>query len=233
MRIAVVDDEKHWRDNVVVHLKRYYTEGNIEIDIYDSGVKFIESKIVYDIAFIDIEMPELDGFITIKKAREYNEDGIYIILTTHIEMSRKGYQVNAFRYIDKVCLESELEEALDSAKLVLRRNETVRVNVIDYGIRQFALKNIIYIESLNHCILVHTNSGSIRCSATLAEMENILKDQWFYRCHHSFIVNLDEVKIIDNKIAYMSNGDDVDISRRRLRSFKRAYLERQFASANA
>lgn len=233
MRIAIVDDERHWIDDVDKLVRRHYIKDNVEIDIYESGVKYIESKKCYDVSFIDIEMPELDGFNTIIKAREQNKEGIFIILTTHVEMSRKGYHVNAFRYIDKTRLDDELDEALDSAELVLSRNEKVSVNVIDYGIRELALKNIIYIESGKHCILIHTNYGNIRCSSSLSEMESILIDKWFYRCHNAFIVNLDEIKSMDSKIAYMSNGEDIDISRRRLRNFKRAYLARQFECANA
>lgn len=232
MKIAVIDDEIHWIQAVEKLIRKYYGNNNVEIDIYESGIKYIESRKCYDISFVDIEMPKLDGFRTITKAREYNEDGIFIILTTHVEMSRKGYHVNAFRYIDKMRLD-EIEEAIESAERVLSRNEKITVNVLDIGLRELTLKNIIYIESAIHSVRIHTQHGTMRCMNSMAEMEAALEGKWFFRCHNAFIVNLDEIKCIDSKIVYMSNGADIDISRRRIGEFKKVYLERQFECANA
>lgn len=233
MKIAVVDDEKYWRYNIAKSIGQYYKHNSVTFDIYESGIDYLNSGKKYDVSFIDIEMPGLDGFATINKAREYNGEGIYIILTSHTEMSRKGYLVNAFRYIDKMKLKEEIVEAIKSAEILLGRNEKIKVNVVGEGQREFVLKNIYYIETEKHCILIHTRYGVKRCSNSMADMERILDNKWFYRCHNSYIVNLDEIKTIKDSIIFMNNGEDIDISKRKIWEFKKVYLKRQYECANA
>lgn len=232
MRIAIVDDDVNWRERVRDEIVRYDINDEMEIELFASGDKYLQSEKLYDISFIDIEMPGTDGFDTITKARAANPDGIYAILTTHLEMSRRGYFVNAFRYIDKAHLE-EMQEAIDSAKVVLGRNEKIEVNVIGEGTRKVTLKNIIYIETEKHYILIHTRQRTLKCSNRLKDIENMLQDKWFCRCHNVYIVNLDEIVSIEDKIAYLSNGDDIDISHRKLNQFKKLYINRQYECANA
>ena len=55
---------------------------------------------------------------------------VYIILTTHTEMSRKGYLVNAFRYIDKSNMSKEIVEAINAAEVLLRRNDNIEINIV-------------------------------------------------------------------------------------------------------
>ena len=232
MRIAIVDDELNWRERVRDEILRYDEKREIEMDFFPSGEAYLACEKRYDITFVDIEMPGLDGFETITKAKEKDADGIYIILTTHTEMSRKGYTVSAFRYIDKQQME-EVKEALDSAKMILGRNEKIEVNVIGDSARKITLKNIIYVETEKHYILVHTRQGTIKCSNTMKEIESMLPDNWFCRCHNVYIVNLDEITHIDDRIVYLSNGADIDISHRRMNQFRKIYLNRQFECANA
>lgn len=232
MRISIVDDDANWRERIKRKIIQYDKEKEIEIDVFSSGEGYLASKHQYDISFIDIEMPGIDGFETISRAQEDGEEGLYVILTTHAEMSRRGYFVNAFRYIDKAHLE-ELEEAMCSATIVLGRNKMITVNVINDGPRNLVLKNIVYIETEKHYILIHTKHGTVKCSNNLRDLEKLLPENWFCRCHNVFIVNLDEIKKLDDRIAYLSNGDDIDISHRKMREFKRLYLNRKYECANA
>ncbi len=233
MKIAIIDDEMHWRETAERVVRGYFKDSEIEIDIFESGIQYLNNKIKYDISFVDIEMPELDGFMTIERARKFNPDGIFIILTTHTELSRRGYLVNAFRYIDKLKMSDEVKEALNSAEILLNRNEKISLNVIGEGRHEIHLKDIIYIETEKHWIIVHTINRNIKCSDNMADVELALTSNWFYRCHKSFIVNLDEIERIEGSIIYMKNGDDIDIAKRKVPSFRRAYLSRQYECGNA
>ncbi len=229
MKIAIVDDDTNWRERIQARIMQC---GDMEIDTFSCGEEFLTSAGHYDISFVDIEMSGMDGFETISKAKQRDEDSIYVILTTHTELSRKGYCVNAFRYIDKAHLE-EIDEAIESAAVVLGRNKKIEVNVIGDGARDIVLKNIIYIETEKHYIVVHTRQGALKCNNNLKDIETILPNTWFCRCHNVFIVNLDEILRIDGRIAYLSNGDDIDISYRKMSQFKKLYINRQYECANA
>lgn len=231
MRIAIVDDAENWRECIRDALLRLDTERKMEIDLFTSGEEYLDSETKYDISLIDIEMSGMSGFETIPKAREHNPDGIYMILTTHVEMSRVGYQVNAFRYIDKTQLE-ELDEAMKSAEILLQRNRKITVDVIGDGPRQLALKNIIYVETEKHYVLIHLRQMTIKCKNSMQEIESMLPDNCFVRCHKVYIVNLDEIKYMRNGILYLSNDKDIDVSKRKRMQFKKQYLSRQCECAN-
>lgn len=230
MKIAIVDDEVYWRKKTTECIREI--EEDIEVVVYDNPISYLESIDDYDISLIDIEMPEIDGFKTIEKAREKNKDSIFMILTTHTEMSRRGYIVNAFRYLDKKNLKEELEEALLSSKKLLERNRKITLNIVGEARQELTLKNIYYFEAQKHGVLIYTSLGIKRCNDSMAEMEHKLDNKWFYRCHNSFIVNLDEIESLKGSVIYMKNGDDIDISRRKVSEFKKVFLKRQYECAN-
>lgn len=232
MNIAIVDDEVHWRNIVKEEVEKIYNSKEICIDIFEDGKTYLKSKKQYAVSFIDIEMPYMDGFQVIERAKEVNSEGLYIILTTHTEMSRKGYLVNAFRYIDKAKMAEEIVEASNAADILLQRNEKLEINIVGEGKQVIRLKDIFYIEAEKHCTLFHTRYGNKKSNSTMSEIENNICKGWFYRCHKSFIVNLDEISKCDGKIVYMKNGDDLDISRRKMPEFNKIYLNRKYECAN-
>ena len=67
----------------------------------------------------------------------------------------------------------------------------------------------------------------------MKEMEEKLGSKFFFRCHHAYIVNLDEIKSFNNIFAILRNGEKLQISQRKYSSFKKAYINRQFECANA
>ena len=100
MKIAIVDDEVKWR-NLASDVVKGYTEKTDKIDTFESGVEFIKNNGEYNVVLMDVDMPEMDGFETIMNYKEQYSESIIIILTTHLNCARKGYLVDAFRYVDK------------------------------------------------------------------------------------------------------------------------------------
>ena len=232
MNIAIVDDESHWRKCVREEIGKICNNKENCIDIYEDGKTYLQSKKQYDISFVDIEMPDMDGFQVIERAKKGNSEGIYIILTTHTEMSRKGYLVNAFRYIDKANMSEEIAEAIKAADVLLRRNKIIEINIVGEGKHNIRLKDIYYIEAEKHCSIIHTRFGDKKSNMAMADIEDCICKEWFYRCHKSFIVNLDEILRCDGKIIYLKNGKDIDIAKRKLSEFNKIYLQRSYECAN-
>ena len=76
MKIAVCDDELTVREQVSDIIKTYFDERkrNAELTLYESGSKMIEDKEAYDIIFLDIEMPEINGIETAEALRKWDRD---------------------------------------------------------------------------------------------------------------------------------------------------------------
>lgn len=124
MRIAIVDDELIWRKKSYSYIKKS-VEKNDSIDVFKSGNDFLEKHAEYDIVFMDIEMPEIDGWNTAKTYRIFYPESVVAMLTTHDEMCSKGYHINAFRFISKQNMEYELSEALSSLRKILRKDKQI------------------------------------------------------------------------------------------------------------
>lgn len=155
MKIAVVDDELYWRMKVQELLEEYSWNIDVEIDLFPNGESFY-NKTDYDIVFMDIELEKMDGFETIYRYKENNRDFILIFLTTHMEMSRRGYLVNAFRYIDKCNIKDELKEALDTIVVLEQKNYVFKFHVVNMGEVHMKLKDILFIETEKRNVIIHT-----------------------------------------------------------------------------
>lgn len=75
----------------------------------------VEDGKIADIFILDVEMPDMDGFELADKIRKYTETSVIIFLTSHDEMASMGYKSKALRYVIKLNLERDIEEALESA----------------------------------------------------------------------------------------------------------------------
>lgn len=226
MKLAIVDDSKFWRDLACDTVKAFYENTPVDIELFDSGEAFLECHKPYDIILMDIEMPNKNGFETIAEYRLFKSDCIAIILTTHTEFANKGYFVDAFRYIDKTNMNSELEEALTSAAKVLACNNTISVNVIGLGSLKLVVKNILFIKTYKRNVIVHTVDNKYECSNNIAELESLLEKYGFYRSHRSCLVNLDKVTTFNKRDIFFANNETAYLSSRKYSEMKRKYLER-------
>lgn len=227
MNIAIIDDEKMWRDKARKLIERHYKKIEMQIDEFESGEHFLIEKKKYDLIFMDIEMPGLDGLDTLQEYRLFTAEGIAVILTTHMEIVQKGYFVDAFRYVNKGKMEEELEEALTSADIRMKTNEILTFHQVGFGEVSLRIRDILYIETEKRNIIVHTDNEDYICSGTIAEYEKILEPISFFRSHKSYIVNLDKIKRMDGTSVYFANGKSAYVSERKYVETKRQYMKRK------
>lgn len=109
-------------------------------------------------------------------------------------------------------------------KKILKNSPIIDIHVVGQGKNSIKLSDILYVEAQMHCIFIHTNNGIIKSNYSLAEVEDMLQEESFYRCHKSYIVNINEICFYKGTVIHMSNGEIVYISRRRLREFKKMYF---------
>ena len=232
MRIAIVDDQEKWRVCVEELIKKYYGKNTPQIDQYDCGESFYDQK-EYDVVFMDIEMKQMDGFETAKRYKQNHRDAIIVFLTTHTELSRRGYMVNAFRYIDKVCIAEELEEALNAIEELPNKDRVIVFHVVNMAEIHMRVKDILFIETDKRNIIVHTVERDYTSNRGIDEVEAELKNCGFFRCHKSYLVNLERVRKIDRVFAYFGNGMTAMISTRKYPEMKEKFFEYNSMIANS
>lgn len=223
MKIAICDDEEMFSSQLKEYLESYYKSMDLIIDKFESGEEFLKRytnmNCGYDIIFLDIEMKQIDGIETAKKLRELNNDIIIIFLTSHLEFAPEGYEVNAFRFLIKPIQKEKLKNALLDVQYQIDRNKKILIKDKD---REVLLKytDIVYIEAQNVNIKICTMNEKFLIRKTLREIEEELKGPTFFKCHRSYIVNLDFVMDYDNKIITMENKEKISLSRNKYSDFK-------------
>ena len=109
---------------------------DVIVDAFADGRKLIErfEKAPYEVVFLDIEMPEMDGITLAKKLREMDGNVYLVFLTGHVEYAVEGYEVNALRYLTKPVKEEKLKEVL---RFVMEKNTKTFVRLYYKLIKSF------------------------------------------------------------------------------------------------
>ena len=164
-----------------------------------------------DLMFVDINMPDLNGMDFVKSLVEKPQ---VIFTTAYSEYALEGFQVDALDYILKPISYDIFLKAATKAKnwfdLNQKQPEIIQTTSdylfvkSEYKLIRILLSDIKYIESANEYIQIHlTNEEPVTTLIRLKAMEEQLPKNKFMRVHRSFIVNLDQVKVIErNRIIF-------------------------------
>ena len=104
MKIAVVDDNPKDGGRIKQYIERYALEQDqrFQVFLYASGLDFLDDmERNFDVVFMDIEMPHLDGIETARKMRERDDTTILIFITNLAQYAIHGYEVNAIEFMVK------------------------------------------------------------------------------------------------------------------------------------
>ncbi|MFQ9515778.1 MAG: LytR/AlgR family response regulator transcription factor [Eubacterium sp.] len=225
LSVAICDDEKIIRSEI----KRILLEIRPEYDvsIYGSGRELIKSKKVYDLIFLDIEMPELDGMKTAEILRKNENDEYIIFLTSHVELMPEAFKVKAFRFLNKPIESEKFCEAVTEAEKEILSNEKLAVS-IKGEMKLIGLKDIVYLEAFGDGTYIYTNKEVIESGNTLKYWSQRLGTKYFFQTHKSYIVALRHVENIDAtrvKMKFNCKEEEVPVSRRKRTQLKQAVFE--------
>lgn len=233
IRIAICDDSKEDIERLKVALLAF--DSSFGITTYTNGemliADFIDDKLIVDILFLDIYMPEIDGVTTAQKIRSHYPDIKIIFLSSSNEFYQQAYEVFAFNYIlkpfEKERLYGVLERALNEIEKEQRHKLQFRYKAVAYSVNS---RDILYLESQNKIILLHmADKSTFQCYGKLDEIIHELPRKAFLRCHQSFIVNLFHISEMGEK--HFRVGENlIGISRKYLKTSKDEYYEHLFTN---
>ncbi|MCM1062140.1 MAG: LytTR family DNA-binding domain-containing protein [Eubacterium sp.] len=215
IKIAICDDDKEFSARLKLLIDKYFAEQDIESDVtsYSSGMAFLAEDTDCHAVFLDIDMPDMDGF---EIAEQIKSDTLIIFVTTHDELVYSSLKFRPFRFIRKAYLEEELPEALeDVSKEISKRNASSKfILQTKNGEALLNVSNIKYIEIYTHSIRVYTVSGEIlECYGSLSAMEKQLNDFDFVRTHKSYLVNCQYIFSIEKNRIILDDKTEIPLSR--------------------
>lgn len=217
LKFAVCDDEQEMADHISDRLHEYYPE-ECEIKKYiDSESLLTDIRMeFFDAFFLDIGMPGINGMELAKKIREYDPYVKIIFVTNREELAHIGYLYDAFRFIRKRYLESELCEAAESLKEYFDSfNEYLNFKTPAGEITR-SVKSIKYFEVKGHNITMVSDEYEDQLCGTMKMYCEKMKNRGFIQIHKSYLVNFRYIYSVEKNDVKLSCGKVLPMSRNRI-----------------
>ena len=183
LKIAVVEDQQEVRDELCRFIRQYAAENSLQVEVLpieDGAVIAEHYEPGYDIIFMDVEMPGLDGFGAAEKIRAVDADAVLVFVTNMAQYAIKGYSVGALDYVLKPVPYFAFSQQLQKAVNQLARRARHYLAVpVDGGMRRLDTAAIYYMESDGHKVCLYTEDGDFIVPGALkAFEEKMYGDVW-------------------------------------------------------
>ncbi len=232
-RVLIVDDEKNGREALKSILEKFSNDITIvgEAENVSDGLAKI-NKLNPEVIFLDVEMPDGTGFDLLEKVKKRNFEVVFV--TAYNNYAIKAFQFSAIDYLLKPIDPIRLKESIEKLRLDTKFSElNKKLDVILQNKtkpEKLALPttegiHVIKISDIVRCFasdcytkFFMKDNSKILVSRTLKEYSEMLEDLNFSRVHQSHLVNMEYVeRFVNSEGGYliMSNGDQVEVSRRR------------------
>ncbi|EGV43692.1 response regulator transcription factor [Bizionia argentinensis JUB59] len=239
IRAVIIDDEQ----KAIESLSWELTNFNDEVEIIatfsqpETAIDYLNNH-TPDCIFLDINMPTMDGFQFLDRLS--NKDFAVVITTAYNEYALKALKHEAIDYLLKPIDSDDLKDTLrkikkhNSLSFPIAKIEEVLINFnknfnqkkitinTDGKLIFLETDNIIYIESDgNYSTFVMADNQKIVVTKKLKEVNAILPEDYFFRIHNSFIINLNKIKefIKNDGYVVMQSNKKIPVARQRKSDF--------------
>ncbi len=219
MNIVFCDDNELILDHLIKSVKsliREYNVYNFEFNYfrYKDPLALISDleKIRFDIAFLDIEIPEFDGLTIGDRIYNSNEDVKIFYVTNYENYLADSIKHKVYRFVKKGDI-SELQDGIKNMLTDLSIRHSRYKFVYKNRCYSIPLSSIFYFEKSRNNVKIITNSDIFLQRITIKELITTLP-KLFCRCHAGFIVNLSKVKEISDNSVILNNDAVLPVSKK-------------------
>jgi len=228
MNCIIVDDEFPSIQELSYFITNF---SSIKIlDKFDDSIKALEyvQKHTVDVVFLDINMPKLDGLTFSRVINTLTTKPIFVFISAYSEYALEAFAVAAFDYILKPYSESRIIDTL-----LRLENSTVKCRIGKMTLWKndklfvISISDIYYCEAHEHEVYVYTRDDQFKVSMSISDFYNKLPPDNFFKCHRSYIVNIERITEIipwfNNTYILKLKGLDseIPVSRQNILSFKK------------
>lgn len=233
MNIAICDDELIFAEKLLHRVQKEFERHEEECSFVTvtSGEKLIklckEKKI--DVVFLDVVMPELNGFKTADEIRKLRKSIILVFVSGKNDAVFSSYEYNPIWFIPKKQMDlmgRAVDKIIEKKKALDEENRIIQLK-LGNRIMDIDQKNVLYMKTDGHYVRIIDKDGgvseSFRCK--LKDIEPQLKSTWFFRPHNRYLVNLSLSNEIKNGCIILRNGEQIPISRSKIECTKEKFQD--------
>lgn len=204
IRVAIVEDQ----ESDIIILKKILhhfetAEGEMfQITLYHSPLALLEGyRAVYDLIFMDIELPHMNGMEAARKLRKLDTGVLLIFVTKVAKYAIRGYEVGALDYVLKPLEYYSFVPKVRRAIRYINLNAEKYITLNkDRGQRRVSLRYLKYVEVKGHYLTYYTVDEEIVARGKISELEQKLEMENFARCNNCYLVNLHYVTGVHGQI---------------------------------
>lgn len=239
MKAVIIDDEITSVETLQLELQRCCTDLQVIRTYTDSKRALAELPALdFDLLFLDIEMPWLNGLEFLKRLENIPFEVIFV--TAYDQYAIQAFRLSAVDYLLKPIQNKELKEAIERVKqkINLRQQNVYIKNLLrnlntpnhadqhlvlntNDGVEFVKIKEIIRCEADSNYSKIITQNSQIFLAKTLKEIEQMLQGHGFFRIHSSHLVNISYIlKYVKNDgTLVLQDGTELPVSRLRKDAF--------------
>ena len=233
MKTLIVDDEKL----ALSRLKRLLEEEGVkDIVACDNPIDAIKmlTKEKFDVAFLDISMPNMSGLELANTILEMNPNTFIIFQTAYEKYALEAFQSGGLDYLLKPISNESVKKALEKIeKFIVKDIDTSKRIMAKRGNKLYLIDvgDIYYIKADLDEVIIRVKDVDAYVRKKIGDMESLLSDKNFFRVHRSCIVNVDKIKSMQSieqsklQISFEGIEDVVTSSKDGAKEF-REYLEK-------
>ncbi|MCL1990745.1 MAG: response regulator [Defluviitaleaceae bacterium] len=231
--IGIVDDDQRVRKKIKKKIELILNPQQIKVrfKLYADGLEIVNSRTLHDIIFLDYEMPGLNGIETLIKLNQTSPKPLVIFLSgieQPLEVVRASVSLHPFDFLLKGDPHEKFEAVLSRA--VLNINNRKYLEITHYGNSQYKAQAKVYVNEIVSLFadgkICYINMESGEEYATRKPMafwlEKIAQAEFVY-VNKNNLVNLKNVEKFEDNIVYLSNDDELNLSRTYKKTFKQAW----------
>ena len=230
IKILICDDDPAIREQISSLLLSFGNKNKLkfQIDIKESGKFILTNPVPYDIAYIDIEMPNVNGLNLSKRLKAINPDILVLVVTSFQSYLDDAMKIHVFRYlskpIDKNRFYTNLKDALEEYRLI---SKMVTV-IFNDEVHRIKTKDILFIENQKYGSIIHSKYGNYQTNKKPKEWLKMIDRESFVFSHNSILVNLQNVVDFDSTTVVLRKNEQETvttyISQRWRSDFKKAFF---------
>ena len=226
MKIVICDDNLNIISEIKEMLNEYSAIKNIplEISAFDNGIAVLDSNENYNIAILDVEMPDMNGIALGEELRKRNKQIVLIYLTAHSQYLDSALNLNAARFFEKPIDKDRFFSGMDNA---LERIDNTTINFFirdDKTQVRITAESIIYIEISHRKTKVVTEDKTYFTTHTLDYFKDKLVSSIFAQPHKSYIINFNFITAYERDEIVLDGQYKIPVSRSKQTEFHKSFV---------
>lgn len=232
IKLFVCDDDKETVTTLHKRITKFFGSDIVcDVKMFYDGESLLKHcmKDCPDAVFLDIDMPNLNGFEVCSELQSIYENIFIVFVTSHEDKVYQSWSYNPFWFVRKTHLE-DLNIVLPKLLSRITKEKSKSTSIVNLSVNnrivQIDLDEVMYIEAFDHDINIVSKSGTVstfRCKLSDAEVQLLPYDM--IRIQKGVLVNLKFISRVTSREVTLTNNMIFSLGRDRVTDVKKRFSD--------